>query len=118
MKLNPIDKIVEGKSVVLVDDSIVRGTTMRKIISLIRSVGATEVHLRICCPPIRYSCYFGVVAPDTKEFIAISSTVDEIRQELGADSLGFLSTEGLIQSLGSNEYCTGCFSGKYPMELS
>jgi len=117
MKLNPIDKIVEGKSVVLVDDSIVRGTTMRKIISLIRSVGAKEVHLRICSPPIRNCCYFGVDTPDIKDFIATSYTIDEIRQELGADSLGFLSIEGLLQSLGSADYCIGCFSGKYPIEV-
>jgi len=115
IKLNPIDSIVKGKSVVLVDDSIVRGTTMRKIISSIRGVGAKEVHLRICSPPIRNACYFGVDTPDIKDFIATSCTVDEIRDILGADSLGFLSIEGLLESLGGKEYCTGCFSGEYPI---
>jgi len=124
IKLNPIKSIVEGKSVVLVDDSIVRGTTMRKIISSIKSVGAKEVHLRICSPPIRYSCFFGVDTPDIKDFIASDHTIDEIRDELGADSLAFISTEGLLSSLGgsatscSTGYCTGCFCGKYPIEVN
>jgi len=117
IKLNPIDMLVKGKSVVLVDDSIVRGTTMRKIITTLRSVGAKEVHLRISSPPIRNCCYFGVDTPDIKDFIAASRPVEEIRQELGADSLGFLSIEGLLHSLGDEGYCTGCFSGKYPMDV-
>ena len=117
IKLNPIDSIVKGKSVVLVDDSIVRGTTMRKIISSIRGVGAKEVHLRISSPPIRNSCYFGVDTPDIKDFIATSCSVDEIRDILGVDSLGFISIEGLLRSLGGTEYCTGCFSGDYPMSI-
>jgi len=117
IKLNPIDSIVKGKSVVLVDDSIVRGTTMRKIISSIRGVGAKEVHLRISSPPVRNSCYFGVDTPDIRDFIATSCTVDEIRDILGADSLGFISIEGLLRSLGGSGYCTGCFSGEYPMDI-
>jgi len=88
---------------------------MRKIIATIRGDGAKEVHLRISSPPIRNSCYFGVDTPDIKDFIATSNTVDEIRDILGADSLGFISIEGLLQSLGGTEYCTGCFSGEYPM---
>ena len=117
IKLNPIDSVVKGKSVVLVDDSIVRGTTMRKIIASLRSVGAREVHLRISSPPIRNCCYFGVDTPDINDFIATSCSVDEIRQELGADSLGFLSIEGLLQSLGGSGYCIGCFNGEYPLEV-
>jgi amidophosphoribosyltransferase len=117
IKLNPIGSIVKGKSVVLVDDSIVRGTTMRKIITLIRGAGAKEVHLRISSPPIRNTCYFGVDTPDRKDFIANSSTIDQIRETLGADSLGFISTEGLLESLGGTEYCTGCFSGVYPIDV-
>jgi len=116
IKLNPIDILVKDKSVVLVDDSIVRGTTMRKIIASLRSVGAREVHLRICSPPIRHCCYFGVDTPDIKDFIATSGSVDDIRQELDADSLGFLSIEGLLRSLGGSGYCTGCFSGEYPIK--
>lgn len=117
IKLNPIDSVVKGKSVVLVDDSIVRGTTMRKIINSIRGVGAKEVHLRICSPPIRHTCYFGVDTPDIKDFIATSCTVDEIRDILGADSLGFLSIDGLLHSLGGKDYCTGCFNGEYPIDV-
>ena len=117
IKLNPIEMMVKGKSVVLVDDSIVRGTTMRKIIASLRSVGAKEVHLRISSPPIRNCCYFGVDTPDIKDFIATSRSVDEIRQEFDADSLGFISTEGLLKSLGGKEYCIGCFNGEYPMDV-
>ena len=117
IKLNPIEILVKGKIVVLVDDSIVRGTTMRKIIASLRHAGAKEVHLRISSPPIRNRCYFGVDTPDVKDFIATSRPVEEIRQELDADSLGFLSIEGLLQSLGDSGYCTGCFSGKYPMDI-
>ena len=116
IKLNPIDVLVKGKSVVLVDDSIVRGTTMRKIITSLRHAGAKEVHLRICSPPIRNCCYFGVDTPDVKDFIATSRPVEDIRNELDADSLGFLSIEGLLKSLGGSGYCTGCFSGKYPIQ--
>ncbi|MCL2662130.1 MAG: amidophosphoribosyltransferase [Oscillospiraceae bacterium] len=117
IKLNPIEMLVKDKSVVLVDDSIVRGTTMRKIIATLRHVGAKEVHLRISSPPIRNCCYFGVDTPDIKDFIATSRPVEEIRQELDADSLGFISIEGLLKSLGGTGYCTGCFSGEYPMDI-
>jgi len=117
IKLNPIEMIVKGKSVVLVDDSIVRGTTMRKIIETLRNVGAKEVHLRINSPPIRNCCYFGIDTPDVKDFIATSRPVEEIRQELNADSLGFLSIEGLLNSLGGAGYCIGCFNGEYPIDI-
>jgi len=117
IKLNPIEMLVKGKSVVLVDDSIVRGTTMRKIIASLRHAGAKEVHLRISSPPIRNCCYFGVDTPDVKDFIASYRPVEEIRKELDADSLGFLSIEGLQNSLNGKGYCTGCFSGEYPMDV-
>ena len=117
IKLNPIELLVRGKKVVLVDDSIVRGITMRKIIASLRHAGAIEVHLRISSPPIRNCCYFGVDTPDVKDFIATSRPVEDIRQELDADSLGFLSIEGLLKSLGDSGYCTGCFSGKYPISI-
>lgn len=117
IKLNPIEMLVKGKSVVLVDDSIVRGTTMRKIIATLRIAGAKEVHLRINSPPVRNCCYFGVDTPDVKDFIATSRPVEEIGQELDADSIGFISTKGLLKSLGSSEYCTGCFSGEYPIDV-
>jgi len=117
IKLNPIEMLVKGKSVVLVDDSIVRGTTMRKIIASLRHAGAKDVHLRISSPPIRNCCYFGVDTPDIKDFIATSRPVEEIRQELDADSLGFISIEGLMDSLGGTGYCVGCFNGQYPMDI-
>jgi len=117
IKLNPIEMLVRGKSVVLVDDSIVRGTTMRKIIASLRHAGAREVHLRISSPPIRNCCYFGVDTPDVKDFIASHRPVEEIRKELDADSLGFLSIEGLLNSLNGKGYCTGCFNGEYPMSV-
>jgi len=118
IKLNPIGSLVEGKSVVLVDDSIVRGITMRKIITSLRNVGAKEVHLRISSPPIRNRCYFGVDTTDVKNFIATSRPVEEIRQELDADSLEFISLEGLLKTLGDNGNCTGCFNGKYPIDIT
>jgi len=117
IKLNPIDSLVRGKSVVLVDDSIVRGITMRKIITSLRNVGAKEVHLRISSPPIRNRCYFGVDTTDVKNFIATSRPVEEIRQELEADSLAFISLEGLLKTLGGNGNCAGCFNGEYPIDI-
>jgi len=117
IKLNPIVTAVKSKSVILVDDSIVRGTTMRKIITTLRHAGAKEVHLRVSSPPIRDCCYFGVDTPDVKDLIANSRSIDEIRKEFDADSLGFISTEGLLKSLGGSGYCTGCFTGKYPIDI-
>ena len=117
IKLNPIDSLVKGKSVVLVDDSIVRGITMRKIIASLRHVGAKEVHLRISSPPIRNRCYFGVDTTDVKNFIATSRPVEEIRQELDADSLAFISLDGLLKTLGGNGKCAGCFNGEYPIDI-
>jgi len=118
IKLNPIDSLVKGKSVVLVDDSIVRGITMRKIITSLRNVGAKEVHLRISSPPIRNRCYFGVDTTDVKNFIATSRPVEEIRQELDADSLAFISLEGLLKTLGGTGNCAGCFNGEYPIDIT
>ncbi len=119
LKLNPIRRMLEGKRVVLVDDSIVRGTTSRKIVRLVREAGATEVHVRISCPPTISPCYYGVDTPRREELIGANHSVEEIRQFLGADSLGYLSLKSLRAALGDTEgkFCTSCYTGSYPTEL-
>jgi amidophosphoribosyltransferase len=117
LKLNPVRSLLEGKRVVLIDDSIVRGTTSRKIVRMIRSAGAKEVHMRISCPPTVSPCFYGVDTPSKKELIAANNTIEQIREFIGADSLGYLSLEGMKQACGEGEkttYCTACYTGKYP----
>lgn len=116
IKLNPIKEIVEGKKVVLVDDSMVRGTTMKSLIASFRGIGATEVHLRISSPPVYNSCDFGVITPSDDSLIANVLPIDELAQNLGADSIGYLSIQGLIDSVNGKQqdFCTGCFNGEYP----
>lgn len=115
IKLNPIRSEIEGKRVVLVDDSIVRGTTIKRIIKLLRDFGASEVHVRISCPPIRYPCYYGIDMQTHKEFIAQKKSVEAIRKEIGADSLAYNSLEGLIEAIGlpGEKLCVGCLTGDY-----
>jgi len=115
IKLNPIRSEIEGKRVVLVDDSIVRGTTIKRIIKLLRDFGASEVHVRISCPPIRYPCYYGIDMQTHKEFIAQKKSVEGIRKEIGADSLAYNSLEGLIEAIGlpRERLCLGCLTGDY-----
>jgi amidophosphoribosyltransferase len=117
VKLNPVRSILNGKRVVLVDDSLVRGTTSRKIVKMVRAAGATEVHMRISCPPTISPCFYGVDTPRRAELIAATHTLEEIRRYIGADSLGYLSIEGLLTSVGSNRqsYCTSCYTGRYPV---
>jgi len=120
LKLNPVRRLLEGKRVVLVDDSIVRGTTSRKIVRMVRSAGAREVHLRISCPPTVSPCYYGVDTPDKSELIAANSTVEEIRRFVEADSLGYLPIEALRRAVGDDqkhEFCYACYTGAYPTEL-
>ncbi|MGP6219820.1 amidophosphoribosyltransferase [Caldiplasma sukawensis] len=119
IKLNPIKSVVDGKRVILVDDSIVRGTTMKKIISLIRDAGAKEVHVRIGSPKIVAPCYFGIDMKTRKELIGAEKTEDEIARDIGADSLKYLSIEGLAKSIGMSrkELCTGCLTGEYPVKV-
>ena len=118
IKLNPIRDVLQGKRIVLVDDSIVRGTTSRKIIRLLREGGAKEVHFRISSPPIKFPCFFGIDTPVQRELIASSHSVEQIRQKLGADSLGYLSLEGLLSCVKNpKNYCTACFSGDYPLKV-
>jgi amidophosphoribosyltransferase len=117
LKLNPVRSLLEGKRVVLIDDSIVRGTTSRKIVRMIRSAGAKEVHMRISCPPTISPCFYGVDTPSKRELIAANKSVEEIREFIGADSLSYLSLEGLKKACGEGEkttYCTACYTGVYP----
>lgn len=115
VKLNPVRETLEGRRVVVVDDSIVRGTTSRKIVRMIRSVGARAVHLRISSPPIQWPCYYGIDTPTRKELIASSHKVEEIRRYIEADSLGYLSLEGMLKAAGGDEsrFCHACFTGAY-----
>ena len=119
LKLNPVRRMLEGQRVVLVDDSIVRGTTSRKIVRLVREAGATEVHVRISCPPTISPCYYGVDTPRRDELIAAQQSVEEIRKFLGADSLGYLSLESLRAAVDDKDhkFCTACYTGSYPTEL-
>jgi amidophosphoribosyltransferase len=118
VKLNPVRSILEGKRVVLVDDSIVRGTTSRKIVRMVRAAGAKEVHVRISCPPTISPCFYGIDTPRKSELIAATHSIDEIREFLEADSVAYLSLQGLTTAVGSNHnsYCTSCYTGHYPVE--
>jgi amidophosphoribosyltransferase len=118
VKLNPVRSILEGKRVILVDDSIVRGTTSRKIVRMVRAAGAREVHVRISCPPTISPCFYGVDTPRKSELIAATHTLDEIRDFLEADSVAYLSLEGLLSAVGKDRgsYCTSCYTGRYPVE--
>ena len=117
IKLNPVRKLLEGKRVVLVDDSIVRGTTSRKFVKMVRKAGAKEVHMRISSPPTTHPCFYGIDTPTRQELIASSHSVEEIRRYLTADSLGYLSLEGLLDIIPEslNKFCTACFNGDYPI---
>lgn len=119
VKLNPVREILEGKRVVLIDDSIVRGTTSQKIVRMVRAAGAREVHVRISCPPIISPCFYGIDTPTKKELIAANQSVAEIQKFIGADSLAYLSLEGLKESVEGDapHYCTACFTGSYPTSL-
>ncbi|TGA96636.1 amidophosphoribosyltransferase [Sporolactobacillus shoreae] len=123
MKLSAVRAIVEGKRVVMVDDSIVRGTTSRRIVGMLRDAGATEVHVRISSPPITHPCFYGIDTSTSSELIASKHSVEEIRKEIGADSLVYLSVDGLMQAIGRDPalkncgQCLACFTGKYPTEI-
>ena len=119
LKLNPIPDAVRGKRLVVVDDSIVRGTTTRQIVQALREAGATEVHIRITAPPIRWPCFYGIDMPTRQELIAADLTVEQIRSYVGADSLGYLSLEGMVQAAGGEKdsFCRACFDGEYPIEI-
>jgi amidophosphoribosyltransferase len=119
VKLNPVRSILEGKRVVLLDDSLVRGTTSQKIVTMVKAAGAREVHLRISCPPTISPCYYGVDTPSRDELIAATHPIEEIRRFVEADSLAYLSLEGLRAAVGSAQgsYCTSCYTGVYPIQI-
>ncbi|MDR7433962.1 MAG: amidophosphoribosyltransferase [Armatimonadota bacterium] len=118
-KLNPVREVVQGRRIVLVDDSIVRGTTSSKIVGLLRASGAREVHVRISSPPIRFPCFYGIDTSSRGELVAARLSVEEIQRLIGADSLGFLSQEGLVEALGlaREELCMACLDGRYPTRI-
>ncbi len=119
LKFNPLPQMLEGKRLVVVDDSIVRGTTTPQVVKLLRRAGAKEVHMRICAPPIRYPCFFGVDMATRRELIAAQKTITEVRDFIGADSLGYLSIDGLIKAvaLPKDIFCLACFTGDYPIPV-
>jgi amidophosphoribosyltransferase len=123
MKLSAVRGVVAGKRVVMVDDSIVRGTTSRRIVNMLREAGATEVHVRISSPPVKNPCFYGIDTPDREQLIAAQKTVEEIRQEIGADTLTFISVDGMLRAIGrpaserNRGHCIACFTGEYPTVL-
>jgi amidophosphoribosyltransferase len=121
LKLSPVRSVVDGKRVVVVDDSLVRGTTSRKIVKMLRGAGAREVHLRISAPPTTNPCYYGIDTPTRSELVASSHTVDEIARYITCDTLAYLSHDSMMISVGApatgEGYCSACFTGKYPVAL-
>jgi amidophosphoribosyltransferase len=119
LKLNPLPDSIRGKRLVVVDDSIIRGTTTKQIVSALREAGATEVHVRITCPPTRWPCFYGIDMPTRQELIAADLAVDQIRDYVGADSLGYLSLEAMVSSAGGDgaSFCRACFDGEYPIAV-
>ena len=121
LKLNPINHLIKGKSVVIVDDSLVRGTTSRKLVKHLKDAGAKEIHMRISAPPTTHSCFYGVDTPTKKELLASSHSTAQIKDFIGADSLGYLSLDGLVQAASETAgegYCHACFSGQYPVPIA
>ena len=116
IKLNALHDVVDGKRIVIVDDSIVRGTTSDQIVTMLRDAGAKEVHMRVSSPPFKHPCYFGIDIPKENQLIANGRSIDEICKIIGADSLGYLPIESLIELSGGLPICAACFSGNYPIE--
>ena len=118
LKLHPVQSLLEGRRVVVIDDSIVRGTTSRKIVKMIRDAGAEEVHLRISSPPTSWPCFYGIDTPTREELIAAHNSVAEVNEYVTADSLGYLSLDGLKRAVGGEGFCSACFSGRYPVPVT
>ncbi|MFI3272795.1 MAG: amidophosphoribosyltransferase [Pseudomonadota bacterium] len=119
VKINPVKSLIEGKSICIIDDSIVRGTTIRTRVKKLRELGAREVHFRVSCPPIKYPCFYGIDFPSRGELIAANYSIQEIEQFVGIDSLHYLSVEGLLKSVSKpDNYCTACFTGEYPIDCA
>ena len=119
MKLNPVREIIEGRRVVVIDDSIVRGNTTRQIVAMLREAGAREVHMRISAPPIKWPCFYGIDMPDQNELIGSQMDIEGVREHIGADSLGHLSIEGMVEAtqIPDDQFCTACFSSRYPVPV-
>jgi amidophosphoribosyltransferase len=119
LKLNPLPDSIRGKRLVVIDDSIVRGTTTKQVVSMLREAGATEVHIRVTCPPLQWPCFYGIDMPTRQELIAADLTVDQIRSYVGADSLGYLSLGSMVEAAGDEKdsFCRACFDGEYPIEI-
>jgi amidophosphoribosyltransferase len=115
VKLNPVRDLIAGKRVILIDDSIVRGTTSKKIVRMLKQFGATEVHMRVSSPPTTGPCYYGIDTPQRRELIASANSTEQIREFIEADTLGYLSEEGMLNATKNAGYCTACFTGKYPI---
>ena len=116
VKLNAIREAVDGKRIVMIDDSIVRGTTSDRIVRMLRDAGAKEVHMRVSAPPFLWPCYFGTDVPAREQLIAYDRSIEEIRQIIGADTLGYLRIERLKEMVGGIGICDGCFTGHYPID--
>ncbi len=117
VKLNPVKSIIEGKRIVVVDDSIVRGTTSRKIVKMLRDAGAKEIHMRISSPPTMHPCFYGIATPTNHELISNTHSIDEVKNYIGADSLGYLSSEGMVNIFDNkNDFCCACFDNNYPID--
>ena len=119
LKLNPLPESIGGKRLVVVDDSIVRGTTTKQVVAALREAGATEVHIRITCPPVQWPCFYGIDFPTRQELIAADLTVEQISDYVGSDSLGYLSLEGMVEAAGGEKvsFCRACFDGEYPIDV-
>jgi len=119
LKLNPLREVIDGKRIVLVDDSIVRGTTSRQIVNLLKEVGAKEVHMRVSSPPITYPCFYGIDTAERRQLIAAYKSIEEVEEYIGSDTLKYLSVEGLLRACrgGSEGFCTACFTGDYCIEI-
>jgi amidophosphoribosyltransferase len=120
IKLNPVRHLIEGKRLILIDDSIVRGTTSKKIVQMVREAGAAEIHMRISCPPTISPCYYGVDTPNKADLIAAQMSVEEIRKFIGADSLGYLSLSGMLTAtdIDAGSACVACWNEKYPTRIT
>ena len=117
IKLNPLSRIIEGKSIVLVDDSIVRGTTSKLLVKSLKEAGAKEIHLRITSPPVKYSCYYGIDTPNRSKLIASNMDIEGMREYIGCDSLKFLDIEGMLDAVDEPfNFCKACFDGDYPVK--
>jgi amidophosphoribosyltransferase len=118
-KFNTLVEVIQGKRLVVVDDSIVRGTTTPHVVNLLRKGGAKEVHMRVCAPPIKHPCFMGVDMATREELLAANNTLEQIRAKVGADTLGYLSVEGLLKVVGGSKggFCDACFTGNYPVPV-